>query len=307
MIVVNIELPQSGRLELRHPENVPVKEIKLRIQDQTRIPINQQRLEIVGSSEKRVVLENHKNLNDYSAHIVSNVINLRLKNLGTQVNYRTFFYIEYSGPLITFPLAYLLFANQHDPFHRLITLLVIIHFAKRILEAKFIHIFSNASVPVPVVVRNCFYYWILFGVLIPFEVYYLRQKPLLWSNGVTTILSILFLIFEAGNFYCHYVLRRLRMKNVNGVETIVPDRSVPRGVFFDSVISPNYSFEILIWVTFALIFKSFFALFFAIVSFLILKNWAGQKKQNLLKIDPGMPIEVKESINRRFLLFPKLV
>jgi very-long-chain enoyl-CoA reductase len=307
MIVVNVELPKGNKLELRHPENSPITDIKLKIQEQTRMPVVQQRLEVVLSAEKRVVLENHKKLNDYSGHIVNNVINLRLKNLGPQIPYRTFFYVEYTGPLITFLFAYLLFANQHDPFHRLITLLVIIHFAKRILEAKFVHIFSNASVPVSVVVRNSLYYWVLFGVLIPFEVYYLRQKPQLWSNAATVMLTLLFLLFQAGNFYCHYALRKLRIRKVNGVETIVPDRSVPTGLFFDSVISPNYSFEILIWVTFAIIFKSFFALFFAIVSFLILKNWASQKKQGMLKMDPAMSSEVKESIRRRFLLYSNLV
>ena len=307
MIAVNVELPKGEKLELRIIENAPIAEIRLKIQEQTKIPLIQQRLEIVGSSEKKVVLDNTKNLSHYSGHSVNNVINLKLKNLGFQINYRTFFYIEYAGPLVTFPLAYLLFAGRNDHFHQLITLLVIVHFAKRILESKFIHIFSNASVPLSVVARNCSFYWILFGLMIPFEVYYLRQKPQLWSDGVTTFLTLMFLAFQAGNFYCHYALRRLRIRNVNGVEIIVPDRSVPRGLFFDSVISPNYSFEILIWVTFALIFKSFFAVLFSLFSFYILRNWASQKKQGLMKMDPSMPVEVKENIRRRFLLFPNLV
>jgi very-long-chain enoyl-CoA reductase len=49
------------------------------------------------------------------------------------------------------------------------------HFAKRLLETKFVHVFSNETAPLIPSFRNFIFYWILLGILCPLEI-------LIWRN-----------------------------------------------------------------------------------------------------------------------------
>jgi very-long-chain enoyl-CoA reductase len=307
MITVQINLPKSGPVEFKVPESCQISEIKNMILKHTNIKVIQQRLEVDCEGEKRVVLRNDKPVSEYKDFVQNGIFKLRFKNLGFQISYRTFFYIEYSLPIFTFPFAYLLTSQKASPYYFLITVLTVIHFVKRILEAKFIHIFSNDSVPLRTVARNCFYYWFIFGILIPVEVYLFRSQPRLWGPFVNLLLIIIFLVSQALNFYSHYALRLLRVKKVNGREIITTDRQLPTGLFFDQVISPNYSFEILIWLSFTILFKSFVALFFTFFSYRVLRQWAQEKKDKLLNMNPPMTSQEKEFVKQRYLLFPYIV
>ena len=105
------------------------------------------------------------------------------------------------------------------------------------------------------------------------------------------LLIFLFVLFEFGNFNCHMHLRKLRL-NANG--EICKGRKVPKGLFFDNIISPNYSFEILSWLTFVLISQSIFAFIFIAGGATIMYHWGKQKKSKLLNLD--IPIDKKREI-----------
>lgn len=86
-----------------------------------------------------------------------------------------------------------------------------------------------------------------------------------------SILIVLFIVFELGNLYCHIVLRNLR---INPDGSLNKERKIPKGLFFDLVVCPNYSFEILAWLTFVYLSGSYFALLFIAAGGSIMYIWA---------------------------------
>ena len=59
-------------------------------------------------------------------------------------------------------------------------------------------------------------------------------------------------------------------------------RKIPKGLFFDSVIAPNYAFEILAWLSFVAISKSYFTILFIACGSAIMYKWGCDKKRRLL-------------------------
>ena len=305
--MINIEIKAGrGLIEEKADWDTTVLEIKQRINNKKRISIDQQRLEIANLQEKRVVLENSKTLSNYKEYIEDGKLSLVFKDLGMQVKYANFFYLEYSFPIFSFLLFLLCNLKNSTPFHFLMMLLVIVHFGKRLLETKYVHIFSIASVPVSVAIRNCIYYWIVFGILVPIEVFYVRKQPQLWSSGITFLLTTLFFLFEFLNFYCHYQLRQLRVVEVQGVKSINSDKKIPTGLFFDSIISPNYTFEILAWLTFSILFSTILGFLFASLGCAIMTSWALEKKKKLLKLK-GITEQEKHLVQKRYLTIPFVI
>jgi very-long-chain enoyl-CoA reductase len=63
---------------------------------------------------------------------VTNTTELALKNLGTQIKWNYVFYIEYAGPLIIFPLLFLLgHKADYNEIQYLALVMAIIHYVKR--------------------------------------------------------------------------------------------------------------------------------------------------------------------------------
>lgn len=52
--------------------------------------------------------------------------------------------------------------------------MVVAHYVKRILETRFVHVFSRDSMPIKRMFINCLHYWILCGASIGTELYFLR-------------------------------------------------------------------------------------------------------------------------------------
>lgn len=53
----------------------------------------------------------------------------------------------------------------------------IVHFLKRELETLFVHVFSRNSMPFHRALINMFHYWILFGLLVGFELFHHWTDP----------------------------------------------------------------------------------------------------------------------------------
>lgn len=216
------------------------------------------------------------------------------------------FLIEYSGPLVLWLLFFVFNLNHWNSYYLVCTLLVAIHYIKRLYESKFVHIFSNDTAPLIPSFKNFSFYWIVFGILVPLEIFVWRSsyfdKQHLPDGIVSYFLIFLFLIFELGNYHCHVQLRKLRL-NVDG--TISKERKIPKGLFFDNIISPNYSFEILSWVTFVIISQSFFSFIFILGGGIQMFIWGKQKKSKLLQLD--ITEEKKKEIKKKYIIFPSLI
>ena len=120
------------------------------------------------------------------------------------------------------------------------------HFIKRELETLFVHRFSNDTMPIFNLVKNCFHYWLMFGF---FNIYFLLHPdyttPTWLNESYMYILTGLFFLFEFLNLMTHITLKNLRKPGST-------ERGIPKGWGFDLVSSANYLWEGLCWTVFAI-------------------------------------------------------
>ena len=124
--------------------------------------------------------------------------------------------------------------------------LVIFHYVKRELETLFVHRFGNDTMPWSNLFKNCFAYWVVFGVCCMY--FFLSPSystPAWQSKTVTLMLGALFMVFEALNFKTHLILRDLRRPGTT-------ERNIPHGCGFGLVSCANYFWETLAWLCFAI-------------------------------------------------------
>lgn len=57
-----------------------------------------------------------------------------------------------------------------------------VHFLKRELESEFVHIFSNASVPVSGSIKNFIHYWIAYGIFAVGEILFFKGPAGDWPK-----------------------------------------------------------------------------------------------------------------------------
>jgi very-long-chain enoyl-CoA reductase len=286
-----------------------VEVLKNKIKETTKVPLIQQRLEI-RDKEKRIVLENSNTLNQFSNYVENGSLELFFKNLGRQIEYRTLFFLEYLGPFLLWVFFFLINLSKLNGYYVLITALVLLHYGKRLYESIYVHIFSNVSVPYTNAWRNFVMYWFVFGTLVPIEIYYLRSMslgPCLFPCRVSELFfTLIFLISEYFNYQCHMVLRNLRFETVNGTVVETKKRLIPVGLFFDSVMCPNYTFEIIAWVSFVFLSGSFFSAFFISFGGYVMYVWGVGKKKKLLE-SPDFTDKQKDIVKKRFILIPDLL
>ena len=93
---------------------------------------------------------------------------LYFKDRGFQMGWSTVFMCEYAGPLITYLWIYTrpwLFYGEVSPsvgYKPVVQIAVACwtaHYVKRLLETVFVHRFSNATMPIMNLFKNCSYYW----------------------------------------------------------------------------------------------------------------------------------------------------
>ncbi|KAG9121457.1 3-oxo-5a-steroid 4- dehydrogenase, partial [Ceratobasidium sp. 392] len=223
---------------------------------------------------------------------------LYVKDLGLQVSYRTVFIVEYIGPLLIHPFAYhlpkLIYGRnvQHSQLQTVAYVLVMLHFLKRELETVFVHRFSHATMPVGNLFRNSAHYHLLSGLLLALSLYgpwysapSLAVKQVQntapnwllgwgWPSSDTSSLLKWIAIWafaELSNFHAHLTLRNLRPASNPTA------RGIPRGYLFEYVSCPNYTFEIIAWVAFTLMTKSWASLIFIIAGTTPMIIWAIKK------------------------------
>ncbi|KAK4948052.1 Very-long-chain enoyl-CoA reductase [Elasticomyces elasticus] len=208
-----------------------------------------------------------------------------VKDLGTQIGWRTVFVIEYFGPILIHPLwlalrpyIYPSATHESSSLQRLLCWLICLHFTKRELETLFVHRFSAATMPFRNVFKNSFHYWALSGALIAAFIYSpssaaaREANPLLLYPGL-----VLFALGELGNLQAHLTLMGLR--SAGGSE-----RGIPQGPLFNLVTCPNYLTETISWIGVYLISGlSWGVLIFTIVSVAQMAQWAKKKESRYRK------------------------
>jgi very-long-chain enoyl-CoA reductase len=73
----------------------------------------------------------------------------------------------------------------------------------------------------------------------------------------------------------------MRTENPSGLQ----ERVIPQGLFFDQILCPNYTFEILSWLSYSLLTGSIVSFLLFMVGVCIMHKWAREKQQKLLKME----------------------
>ncbi|KAJ3216109.1 3-oxo-5a-steroid 4- dehydrogenase [Dinochytrium kinnereticum] len=217
---------------------------------------------------------------------IGNGDTVTFKDLGPQIGWTTVFLIEYFGPLLIHPLLYFnqsIFYGQEAPKTVIQTTMfwmVILHFIKREYETIFVHRFSNSTMPLRNLPKNCFHYWVFSGIGLAYWVYQPGFNGGL-LGGVTSDIGVLVLIAiyvyaEVSNYITHVILSQLRPPGSRV-------RKIPHGYGFNLVTCPNYFFECLAWFTVAILTGSVAAWVFLSISFGQMYIWAVKKHKRYIK------------------------
>jgi very-long-chain enoyl-CoA reductase len=261
--------------------NATAVEIYDTLANKTRYSVHQLR---VTKGSDGSLISNLKDVSVYSTGL-RDQSTIYVKDLGTQIAWRTVFIVEYLGPILIHPLflairpyIYPSTAKEASQLQVLLCWMISLHFVKRELETMFVHRFSAATMPLRNIFKNSAHYWILSGVLMAAFIYAPSSSaakpanPLLLYPGLA-----LFVIGELGNLQTHLVLKGLR--SANGTE-----RGIPRGFLFDLVTCPNYLTETMSWLGVYLVSGfSWGVLIFIIASVAQMAQWANKKERRYRK------------------------
>merc|ERR1719384_1238672 len=212
---------------------------------------------------------------------------LYFKDRGIQIGWTTVFLSEYAGPLVVYLLFYirptLIYGATTDKemssTAHIAAAAWSFHYAKRVLETIFVHRFSNATMPLGNLFKNCSYYW-------GFAAYcaYHINHPLYTSPGATQVYLFLTLFFvcELGNFTIHILLRNLRPAGSKERKIPYPN-SNPLSQMQSLVSCPNYTYEVGAWVCFSVMTQCLPAALFTFAGFYQMAVWALGKHRNYKK------------------------
>jgi len=227
----------------------------------------------------------NKNLKD-SESVEPNT-KLEFKDLGAQIDYQFVFFMEYFGPWIIVLLWALRpkflyseevqadLANEYHWVAKLGILCWSLHFLKREYETFFVHVFSNPTMPLSNLFKNCTYYW-SFGAVVGYPLTHPSFHKWVPSDDTVYIGLAIFILSEIGNYVCHVKLRNLRPPGSK-------ERKIPRGFLFELVSCPNYTCEVMSWVGFSIMTNIRMSWLFTLVGFLQMTEWAIKKHKNYKK------------------------
>jgi len=210
------------------------------------------------------------------------------KDRGLQIGWNTVFLCEYAGPLLVYLWFYghpWLAYGDLDPAPALQTVQKIaagcwvLHYAKRLLETIFVHRFSNATMPIFNLFKNCGYYWGFAGYVAYHVNHPLYTAP---SSAQIYVSLACFLLCELGNFSIHVLLRNLRPAGSKERKIPYPD-SNPFSLMFNFVSCPNYTYEIGSWIAFMVMTQCLPVGVFAFAGAYQMTIWALGKHRNYRK------------------------
>jgi len=211
---------------------------------------------------------------------------LFLRDLGPQISWKTVFLCEYAGPLLVYPLFYLrpsivYGVEARRPIEQVVTIALLchsFHYAKRLFETQYIHRFSNATMPIRNLFKNCGYYWGFAAFMSYFINHPMYTRPTFSPMQVYLGLAG-FIISEIGNFSIHLLLRNLRPAGTKERKIPYPN-SNPLTLMYNFVSCPNYTYEVMSWISFTLMTQCLPVAFFTLAGFIQMRVWAiGKHRQ----------------------------
>jgi very-long-chain enoyl-CoA reductase len=220
---------------------------------------------------------------------------LYLRDLGPQIAWKTVFLMEYAGPLFVYPIFYLrpsiIYGSAAGrPIEHAVTIALIchsLHYAKRLYETQFVHRFSNGTMPIMNLFKNCTYYW-GFAAFMSYFVNHPYYTPPSFGNAQVYLGLAGFLLSEIGNYSIHILLRDLRPPGSKERKIPYPN-SNPLTQLYNYVSCPNYSYEVYSWFFFTVMTQCLPAGLFTLIGFAQMKIWANGKHRAYLKEFPTYP------------------
>lgn len=225
---------------------------------------------------------------------------IQIKDLGSQISWRTVFIAEYSGPLIIHQLLFGWYFSGLGLLQILAYTLTSFHYAKRLWESCYVHKFSHETMPLNNLFKNCAHYWLLSGLWMAKEIYSVPFPTTYSSLSTWSLIRIIMLVSgfiaaELGNLYSHVILARIRSSSNDNKK-----RAIPRGFAFEWVSCANYMFESIAWLLFAILINNRSSWIFWILSTGQMYIWARKKHLKYLKEFPNYP-------RNRKAMFPFLI
>ncbi|VDK83885.1 unnamed protein product [Onchocerca ochengi] len=268
-----------------------VLSIKKRLSQKLSLPINQiaLRLDVKGKNLKDDLTVQNLNLPSTGAY-------LYLRNLGPQIGWKTVFLLEYFGPLVIYPIFCLrpieIYGSDASRYHmfsgvKLALVCSTIHYAKRLLETQFVHRFSNATMPLRNMFKNCSYYW-TFAAFISYFINHPLYTPPYFGSVQVAVGFIGFIVCEIGNLSIHLLFKNLRPPGTKIRKIPMPNAN-PMTLMFNFVSCPNYTYEVGAWFWFSCMTQSLPALIFTFAGFLQMAIWAKEKHRNYIREFPNYP------------------
>lgn len=228
---------------------------------------------------------------------------LYFKDRGIQIGWTTVFLSEYAGPLLVYLMFYLrpslIYGDTSKAEVSQATHVAAaawsFHYIKRLLETIFVHRFSNATMPLGNLFKNCSYYW-GFAAYIAYHINHPLYTPP--TSSQVYIFLAMFLLCELGNFTIHILLRNLRPAGSKERKIPYPN-SNPLSMMQNFVSCPNYTYEIGAWISFSIMTQCLPVGVFTLAGAYQMAIWAMGKHRNYKKEFKDYP--------RRKAIFPFLL
>lgn len=265
-----------------------------KVASKSKLPVAQVKLSVLGADGKHKPVDFDATLNEYfDAQSLLGEVVLYAKDLGLQIAWKTVFLLEYLGPILIHGLVYALcayvFGVAQSQTQKLALALAVLHFVKREYETLYVHRFSNATMPFFNLFKNSGHYWILSGINLSVFVYSYSPASLeaagplakfvfhvnALPQAVNYGLVFLWAFAEISNFITHVKLAGIRSKDKKAY-------AIPYGYGFDWVVCPNYFFESLSWLLYALLVGNWSAWLFLVISSSQMYVWALKKNKRYL-------------------------
>lgn len=231
---------------------------------------------------------------------------VHFKDLGIQIDYSTVFFFEYFGPMVIYPLFFFLphifypgqkVAPLEDrPLVQKIAVAYwVFHYAKRIFETYFVHVFGHATMPIRNLFKNCSYYY----GFAAYVAYFVNHPKYTAPNEMQSIICFaLAMLCQFSNLRCHVILKNLRKPGERGYK-------IPSGFLFNYITCANYFAEIWGWILFTIATQTAAAGLFTAAGAYQMAEWARGKHKRLVKTFDGK--DGREKYPKRWVMFPPLL
>ena len=263
-------------------ENLDITQLKKELIKYFSISISIDRLGLSyinqKDTEKHYFENMEKPLKDYKDFTADSVITM--KDLGAQISRKLVYTLEYIGPLIIISYKYFDLFTEVDEItygQHALFFANLFHFARRIYESNYVHIFSKRTMPLICLFINCFYYWILYACLCGHYIFNSDYKDYFKSNKIKFFATLFYIKSEMKNMNCHSILRRIKYFKKG-------EKDIPKGEGFEIITCANYFWEFLSWCLLCVIAFHWSIVLFTCCGFFIMRSWALKKHNKLKKL-----------------------